>query len=235
MWFYRSICVNNYMNTKPRISEEKKKEILEYLKTHNQAATAKYFNIGYNTISFWINPWYKKYSLNKTYENYDKILENSKKYSMARRKNDPEYVKRRNEDAKRWQKEKRKNDPEWNKRNIERFHKWYKKNGHTAAYRLKGLIRARRRRAKKLELNEVYTEEDQAFTFNLFKGKCAVCGSTERLEIDHWRALSKGNPLTRKNAVLLCKPCNCSKGNKEPEKHFATNIVDRINITLFYL
>lgn len=60
-------------------------------------------------------------------------------------------------------------------------------------------------------------------TYRKFNNKCFNCSSEKRLEIDHHKPLSKGNGLSKKNAVLLCKHCNCSKGPKDP-KDFYTKI-----------
>lgn len=56
-------------------------------------------------------------------------------------------------------------------------------------------------------------------------GKCQLCGSTERLAIDHWRAHSVYNIDDPKIAILLCEKCNnthhnfdashCIKKNKD--------------------
>ena len=80
---------------------------------------------------------------------------------------------------------------------------------------------SRRRRAKKLEVGENYTKEDEAFTKRLFDHACFNCGSTENLEVDHYRPLSKGNALTLTNAIILCKSCNSSKSSKDPEQFFS--------------
>ena len=80
---------------------------------------------------------------------------------------------------------------------------------------------SRRRRAAKRAVCENYTKEDEAFTKNLFDHACFNCGSTENLEVDHYRPLSKGNALTLTNAIILCKYCNSSKGIKDPEQFFS--------------
>jgi hypothetical protein len=41
--------------------------------------------------------------------------------------------------------------------------------------------------------------------------KCARCGSTERLELDHIIPRFMGGPTTRENSQTLCRPCNRSK------------------------
>jgi hypothetical protein len=43
-------------------------------------------------------------------------------------------------------------------------------------------------------------------------GKCARCGSREKLEYDHIVPLSKGGSNTARNVELLCEKCNRSKG-----------------------
>jgi len=43
-------------------------------------------------------------------------------------------------------------------------------------------------------------------------GRCARCGSQQRLEFDHVIPLSKGGSSTTRNIQLLCEPCNRTKG-----------------------
>lgn len=45
-------------------------------------------------------------------------------------------------------------------------------------------------------------------------GKCARCGSRERLEYDHIVPLSKGGSNTERNIELLCERCNREKGDR---------------------
>jgi hypothetical protein len=45
------------------------------------------------------------------------------------------------------------------------------------------------------------------------QGKCARCGSREKLEYDHIIPMSKGGGNTVRNIELLCQNCNRSKGN----------------------
>jgi len=44
-------------------------------------------------------------------------------------------------------------------------------------------------------------------------GKCARCGSREKLEYDHIVPLSKGGSNTARNIELLCEECNRKKSN----------------------
>lgn len=78
----------------------------------------------------------------------------------------------------------------------------------------------RKRRAKRKDVKECYTKEDEKYTRKLFKNKCANCGATENLCIDHHYPLCEGHALTRMNAVLLCTHCNCSKNNKDPQEFY---------------
>jgi 5-methylcytosine-specific restriction endonuclease McrA len=90
----------------------------------------------------------------------------------------------------------------------------------------------RRRRAKKVAVDENYTKEDKEFTLNIFNHRCFNCGDNKNLQIDHHYALSKGNALTRNNAVLLCRKCNQSKGNKTPEDFYTQDKLDILNVLL---
>ena len=46
---------------------------------------------------------------------------------------------------------------------------------------------------------------------NKFDVACAYCGSTENLEIDHIKPISKGGTNDFENLQILCKRCNCRK------------------------
>jgi 5-methylcytosine-specific restriction endonuclease McrA len=48
--------------------------------------------------------------------------------------------------------------------------------------------------------------------------KCAHCGTTEKLTIDHIVPLSRGGSADGKNIQVLCAPCNASKGNRDKPK-----------------
>lgn len=52
-----------------------------------------------------------------------------------------------------------------------------------------------------------------------FHGACLKCGSTENLEIDHVVPLSLGGSNEQSNWQVLCKSCNCSKGNRNTEDY----------------
>ena len=46
------------------------------------------------------------------------------------------------------------------------------------------------------------------------QGKCAGCGSREKLEHDHIVPVSRGGSNTARNVELLCEVCNRSKGDR---------------------
>ena len=46
------------------------------------------------------------------------------------------------------------------------------------------------------------------------QGKCAGCGSREKLEYDHIVPVSRGGSNTARNVELLCEVCNRSKGDR---------------------
>ena len=82
-------------------------------------------------------------------------------------------------------------------------------------------IYRQRRRAKKQGLKENYTKDDRVYTMNLFNNICFNCGSTDNLEIDHHKCLNDGFPLSRTNAVVLCRSCNASKHTKKPKEFYS--------------
>lgn len=103
-----------------------------------------------------------------------------------------------------------------NKDKISDYHKIYFINN-IDKYR----ARVRKYRHLKRNLNELYTTNDEKITKMLFQNKCFNCSSNEKLCIDHHYPLSKGYILKLNNAVVLCKSCNSSKGNKNPEEFYS--------------
>ena len=87
----------------------------------------------------------------------------------------------------------------------------------------------RRRRAKKLEVDERYSSSDMRITMKEFAHCCFNCKSKEKLCIDHHRPLSGGNPLTLSNAVVLCKSCNSSKSTKDPEDFYGIEVCGQLD------
>jgi 5-methylcytosine-specific restriction endonuclease McrA len=48
--------------------------------------------------------------------------------------------------------------------------------------------------------------------------KCAYCGSTGKLTLDHVVPRSRGGDSVWENVVTSCAPCNLRKGNRTPEE-----------------
>jgi 5-methylcytosine-specific restriction endonuclease McrA len=95
-----------------------------------------------------------------------------------------------------------------------RQHEWYLKN------KEKVYAGKARRRAKKFGCKESYSTTGRKITLIAFDSKCYSCGGGDCLCIDHHRPLSKGNPLSLDNAVVLCKKCNSKKASKDPEEFY---------------
>jgi 5-methylcytosine-specific restriction endonuclease McrA len=68
--------------------------------------------------------------------------------------------------------------------------------------------------------NERKKVHDSEWTFEMelalkqFQSACVICGSTERLSVDHVLPLSKGYGLKPGNAVTLCMKCNSRKNGR---------------------
>jgi len=167
-------------------------------------------------------------------EHKNKISEYLKQYSLKNKKRISEYQKKYRENNKKqiaiskakWAcKNKiriKLNHKLWRDNNKKHLHIWNKKYKQKNLNRFKANSRrrARKRRAIKLEINENFTIAQEKIIYMAFNNKCFNCGSTEYMHIDHHRPLSKLNPLTVNNAVLLCRTCNLSKGDKDPEEFY---------------
>ena len=131
--------------------------------------------------------------------------------------------------------EKRKEDPERFAKTKKKYNDSHKEVSSAQGVRWrknnpdKNREKSRRYRAQKSSVEENFTKKDEKFIKELFKNKCFNCGSKNKLQIDHHYPLSKGNPLTIFNAVLLCKSCNCSKGNKTPEEFYNAAQIKRLD------
>lgn len=83
-------------------------------------------------------------------------------------------------------------------------------------YRASRKINKARRRARTIKLKETFTTRQVKFIFNVFDNQCFNCNSKDKLTIDHFYPLSKGNILSFNNAIILCRKCNLSKHAKDP-------------------
>lgn len=66
---------------------------------------------------------------------------------------------------------------------------------------------------KKKRVDDV-SKQTRKFVLEKYKHTCAYCGSNKNLEIDHIHPVSKGGKSLIPNLQVLCKTCNCKKGNK---------------------
>ena len=76
--------------------------------------------------------------------------------------------------------------------------------------------RARRRTARMSALVPI-TRQDTVARRNLFGGKCAYCGSSERIVMDHVLPIKHGGLDESANLVPACFSCNASKSAKPVE------------------
>ncbi len=72
----------------------------------------------------------------------------------------------------------------------------------------------RRNKEKRVLLDTKWTFEME-LALKDFQKECAICNSTENLEIDHVLPLSKGCGLKPGNSVMLCRSCNAIKHAKD--------------------
>lgn len=72
------------------------------------------------------------------------------------------------------------------------------------------------RRSREMVNGGCVTGADILALFERFDSRCAKCGDTERIEIDHIMPVARGGTNSPSNLQLLCKPCNRSKSDKDP-------------------
>jgi 5-methylcytosine-specific restriction endonuclease McrA len=154
----------------------------------------------------------------KTYHESDSYRESREKYYEANR---DEILERRRV----WREE--------NKLAVYRSnHKHYAENREAEKARMKAyrqtergrlvlrILNARRRARKKGARIEAYGASELEARFAIFGWKCAYCGGTESLTIDHVHPLAKGGVDSPTNIVPACRSCNYSKGKKEARSWF---------------
>jgi len=77
-----------------------------------------------------------------------------------------------------------------------------------------------RREARKRMLPDTFTKSDYDFMLAYWNGKCAVCGSGKKLQMDHWTPLfdESCHGTVPDNIVPLCRSCNASKQHRYPKE-----------------
>lgn len=98
--------------------------------------------------------------------------------------------------------------------------------------RLANQQKLRRYRERKNNLDLALTNIEVDLIYKRFLFQCFKCESKNRLEIDHHYSLSSGHGLALNNAVLLCRSCNASKGNKDPEDFYTSEQLKCLNEVL---
>jgi hypothetical protein len=57
--------------------------------------------------------------------------------------------------------------------------------------------------------------------------KCLICGSRDDLHVDHIMPVSKGGSSEDYNLQILCRKCNCSKGNRTSDFNNAPSLTQQ--------
>ncbi len=91
-----------------------------------------------------------------------------------------------------------------------------------------------RRRAKKIALPNVFTADELRQCLLYWENKCAYCGSSDNLTMDHFIPLASKNELclgtVKENMVPACKHCNIAKHNKSPYVWATKEALERIEM-----
>jgi 5-methylcytosine-specific restriction endonuclease McrA len=106
--------------------------------------------------------------------------------------------------------ERLKSDPAYIEAQRERQRKYY------ALNKEKGAVKNSARRAKILNAEGEYTENDVKSLFARQKGRCACCGQKKKLTVDHIVPLTRGGSNWPRNLQGLCLPCNSAKQARDP-------------------
>ena len=233
-------------------SKELKNEVLKYLDASSIENTIRKYGISKSVLFRWTNPDKTKvYNAQQLAHMKQYISNNKETYSLSQKK---QYIKNQQKRTERqrnfyhankeecaikhkeWELQNKEHLSEyfkeyysdetvknrkkrWRAENKDKLHQYYLKH-----YNHK-ICLDRKRRARKNKVSENYTKEDEQYTRSLFFNKCAICGSLECLTIDHWYPLSLGHPLTRKNAVLMCRSCNSTKHDNMPLNIYDKSLV----------
>lgn len=197
------------------------------MRLHGRTKTLKEFSLQRNTLLAWTNPAYAKRQIKRTTE-----------YKVNKYRTNKQYARQISATVTEWRKSKKLKDDNYRQLCNQKTHQCELKRCnidpiYAQNLKLRREFNKRKRQSKAIKLNQYYTAEDRNYTLNLFEHKCAACGSKHNLNIDHWRPLSKGHVLSRKNAVVLCNHCNVTKSDRLPEVFFPENIYKQVESKLF--
>lgn len=92
--------------------------------------------------------------------------------------------------------------------------KYNAKPEHKLVHRNREHLRRMTLRSGDFEVSGALTLAEWQQILASFSGRCAYCGSTERIEMDHVVPLSKGGQHVASNIVPACKPCNSGKRDR---------------------
>lgn len=158
-------------------------------------------------------------------ENRNKILEKQKIYAEQNKEHKREYDKKYREKNRDKDKERLKiyyeNNKEYlsqyirkyyiaNKESIKETNKrWVEKN----CEKVRQMKRRRKNKIKQIKSDLTLEQWEEIKKF--FNYECACCGKKEKLEQDHFIAVSKGGEYTKTNIIPLCRRCNASKNDSD--------------------
>jgi hypothetical protein len=78
-------------------------------------------------------------------------------------------------------------------------------------------------RFKKLQNEEIFWNSIREYVKEKeVAGKCAFCGSTDQLSLEHLFPRSHGGPDDEKNVTWVCRTCNSTKSSKRPYEYWTT-------------
>lgn len=132
----------------------------------------------------------------------------------------------------RWKEDRRKNADayrrrarEWNRRNRERVNarqrEWARLNPERAR------IRLQRRRARERGAEGTWTVDEWNELVDRYDGRCAYCGCSEPLTVDHRVPLARGGSNFISNILPACSRCNKRKSFRVEEEFRAECVAER--------
>ena len=170
-----------------------------------------------------------------TEKNHDKTsvykrkwYERNKDWWTEKRSNDPEWLAKRKAYEREYYREnlikKRKQAREWVQKNPERARenavRWYELNKEKVCAQSQKwaaanpeivAVNRHKRRASEKQTRKPLTGEQWADILDDYEGMCFVCGSPDRITLDHLIPLSRGGEHSKRNCRPLCWSCNSSK------------------------